>query len=665
MLKVPFYALLIGINEYASPRIRELKGCVNDVEAIRALLVNQFGVQDEHIRTLINEQATHAAIKSAFREHLIGHAEAWAANGDTHPPPVFLFHYSGHGSQVADSTDTEPDGCHETIVPHDSRTEGGYDIKDLELRRLIDELEHYSTNITVILDCCHSGSGTRFSGTRPRVGGIRRCPMDYRPQPPSSDAQKQTYDDNTTMIKTLQDEHHVLIAACRDREGAYEYTFDGKVHGTMTYFLVQKLSNLSAHHRPTYQELHKRIRYEVMNLYPQQTPQCEGAITREIFGGQIPKQDQFFDVVEVHHDMIWINGGAVHHLTKGTVLEVYSPDTRILADGGPSLGKLVIEEVGVVQSRSVLVVPGQTIPLHARATVYVLNEDEHFPRSQIVLDIEDPILRERTQRLLMESEVAAYVDVIKGQQHVDFRLQAVGDKLEIQNGVGKALVAPYGTEQLNEVARDLERLVRYHNALTLHNPAANAYLAGKIEVTVKKLAFDANNKPVAHDLPTTPEGDVLLQTGQKVVFQLTNHSSKPLYMALLEFNNDWSIDLYYPPRGANEALKPGKSVYHGLSSDSRKQFKVDPLPSPLNEKVITLKAFATTQETNFQILTQGPLNSSCQPYRLRRRTPKSALEQLLWQAMRRRQTRFSSRQNTKDPSHEWTTTQIKVVIRPG
>ena len=36
-----------------------------------------------------------------------------------------------------------------------------HDIKDWELGKLIGELSQHSENITIILDCCHSGSGTR------------------------------------------------------------------------------------------------------------------------------------------------------------------------------------------------------------------------------------------------------------------------------------------------------------------------------------------------------------------------------------------------------------------------------------------------------------------------------------------------------------------------
>ena len=175
------YALLVGINQYsASDRVRSLDGCVNDVAAMEQLLCSKFGVPTENILKLTDSEATHAAIKLAFRKHLIGRAQAWTAAGKPGTAPVFIFHYSGHGSQAPDETGTEPDGLDETIVPYDSRTEGTYDIKDWELGQMLDELTEHSDNVTVILDCCHSGSGTR--DVKPTLTKTRRCPPDWRPQ---------------------------------------------------------------------------------------------------------------------------------------------------------------------------------------------------------------------------------------------------------------------------------------------------------------------------------------------------------------------------------------------------------------------------------------------------------------------------------------------------
>ena len=110
----PMYALLVGIDNYANPRVPELGGCVPDVNAMELLLQDRFNVPPENIKKLTDNQATHQAIKDTFVDHLISRANAWAAAGKPEPPPGFLFHYSGHGSQALDETGTERvpmDGC--------------------------------------------------------------------------------------------------------------------------------------------------------------------------------------------------------------------------------------------------------------------------------------------------------------------------------------------------------------------------------------------------------------------------------------------------------------------------------------------------------------------------------------------------------------------------
>jgi uncharacterized caspase-like protein len=153
--KSNIWALLVGINEYISPGIRTLYGCVNDVQAMQRFLMNQMNVPDNQVKVLINQEATRDEIIRWFKKFLI-------ENPDIPKDSQLIFHYSGHGSQMRNIDGTEPDGMDETIVPHDSRVNNIFDIPDKTLAGLIDKLAvAKGDNITVILDSCHSGSGTR------------------------------------------------------------------------------------------------------------------------------------------------------------------------------------------------------------------------------------------------------------------------------------------------------------------------------------------------------------------------------------------------------------------------------------------------------------------------------------------------------------------------
>jgi Caspase domain/Domain of unknown function (DUF4384) len=152
-------ALLVGINEYPEDSgFASLRGCVTDVELQRQLLVHRFGFDPADILTLTNAQGTRSQILTAFEEHLVKQAQ---------PGDVVVFHYSGHGSQVTDPDGDFPDGLNSTFVPVDSALppnfpfEGGVvqDIMGHTLFLLMSALP--SEQVTVVLDSCHSGGGTR------------------------------------------------------------------------------------------------------------------------------------------------------------------------------------------------------------------------------------------------------------------------------------------------------------------------------------------------------------------------------------------------------------------------------------------------------------------------------------------------------------------------
>ncbi|HEX6161332.1 MAG TPA: caspase family protein, partial [Thermoanaerobaculia bacterium] len=156
-------AVLVCIDDYSAsglgrPRAgvpsrgwQSLKGAVNDVEAMREMIRERHGFADADILVLKNQQATRNAILQALEQHL----ERPAQKGD-----VVFFYYSGHGSQVPNSRSTEKDRLDESLVPADSRI-GAEDIRDKELRQRFNRILDRGARLTVILDSCHSGSGTR------------------------------------------------------------------------------------------------------------------------------------------------------------------------------------------------------------------------------------------------------------------------------------------------------------------------------------------------------------------------------------------------------------------------------------------------------------------------------------------------------------------------
>ena len=264
------YALLVAIDDYPSPNPK-LRGCVNDIDAFGSYLSERVA-KDKGVaiklKTLKNGEATRQAVVDAFSDHF-----GKAKKGD-----VALFYYSGHGSQGQAPEEfwkLEPDHLDETLVLFDSRSPGSWDLADKEIAKLIGDVATKGPHVAVILDCCHSGSGTRDIETV-----VRRAPTDSRRRPIESFLVSVAEAEAASASRSIKEKgtsryappegRHVLFAACRDDEEAKEYVGDGKHHGAFSFFLGAALK--SAAGVPTYRDLFARTSAGVSSVVGSQSP---------------------------------------------------------------------------------------------------------------------------------------------------------------------------------------------------------------------------------------------------------------------------------------------------------------------------------------------------------------------------------------------------------
>ena len=124
------YALLVGINNYSNPKIPAVQGAVNDVLALKRILVDKYAFSETDIKLLLNGDATREAIIEAFKE-LVENARENPA----------LFYFAGNGSSTTEDTPT--------IVSVDGRQPN---INDIELEELGRCVGNASTNLITIID---------------------------------------------------------------------------------------------------------------------------------------------------------------------------------------------------------------------------------------------------------------------------------------------------------------------------------------------------------------------------------------------------------------------------------------------------------------------------------------------------------------------------------
>ncbi len=143
-------AFLVGINDYPGSQ-NDLQGCINDSTNVYDILVKYHGFA---------AAGHHAAIQQARDEEGNPRRAAEAGRRGARSGDVLVFHYSGHGSQVRDMEGDElKDGKDEIICPWDFDWDGTY-IKDDDLAAIFGKLKK-GVHLEVILDSCHSGTGTR------------------------------------------------------------------------------------------------------------------------------------------------------------------------------------------------------------------------------------------------------------------------------------------------------------------------------------------------------------------------------------------------------------------------------------------------------------------------------------------------------------------------
>jgi hypothetical protein len=257
-------ALLIGINDYKE--VNDLRGCVNDLKSMRKVLMNYLRFEPDDIRVLVDDRATKDNIMQRVN---------WLV--DTAEPGDYLFmHFSGHGSQIRDRNGDElEDYLDEILCPYDMNWDGNYivdDDLDQAFRRLPKK-----TLLEVVLDSCHSGSGTRDISPRemPLAVDDKESRNRYL-EPPfdiicRSDVQRVTSSRGFALKSKMQGLNHVLWSGCMDNQTAADAYIDGRFHGAFTNYFCSHMETTGG--RVSRLGLFRRISASLYHGGYSQTPQ--------------------------------------------------------------------------------------------------------------------------------------------------------------------------------------------------------------------------------------------------------------------------------------------------------------------------------------------------------------------------------------------------------
>lgn len=299
-------ALLVGINEYRN--VTPLEGAVNDVQALRDVLVDSWGFAPQDIRTVVNGEATHANI---LRE--LGALRQRSSPGDF----VFVY-FSGHGTSALDTHANLPlPYSSGAFVPVD------FDKKQMKPNRLADvliigrthlrpvflELEK-DREVFVISDSCYSGNMVR--AVLKGGGHFRYVPISLDADSMMASSAEPVSVSKAPVADAYPYKRLVFLSAASDREPAKDIqssdligmpTLDGKPHGAFTDAVLRVLSgevaaDVDGDGKLNYAELHgAAMQFMESRNYghtPQRLPSmAEGRIqsaSAPLFGKGVPRR---------------------------------------------------------------------------------------------------------------------------------------------------------------------------------------------------------------------------------------------------------------------------------------------------------------------------------------------------------------------------------------
>ena len=246
-------ALTIGLNKVDSKHYGGWSGELNACEADAQDMAEIAKSRKFQVKTLLTKAATRTKVLTE-----IAKAATALGTGD-----IFMLSYSGHGGQLPDLNDDEPDSQDETWCLYNG------ELVDDELYAAFGKFKE-GVRVLVFSDSCHSGTVVKLAYYRGTSISQAAC---YRFMPP--DAALRTYRKNKSFYdKILKDtklkgaEEKIqaailLISGSQDNQ----LSADGDFNGLFTAQLLKVWKN--GMFKGNYKKLHKAI---VKRMPPDQTP---------------------------------------------------------------------------------------------------------------------------------------------------------------------------------------------------------------------------------------------------------------------------------------------------------------------------------------------------------------------------------------------------------
>lgn len=551
------HALIIAIGDYERSTGWLPISSGNDIPIVTGALL-KLGFAEKNIAVLTDADADKNGIIEALR----------SLSQRVSPGDMVVIHVSAHGQQISDDNDDEVDGYDEAIVGYGApvshryyRSRGGrgaYDgslhLRDEEFGARINDIRARigkNGHVLTVLDACHSGTGTRGSA---RVrGGEEPFVLDTTAQ--IAPVKKETGGFGMMgegAVNTRGDNlgKFVLISGASAHEVNYETEDEnGNGVGSLSYCLSKVLASVPK--GTTYRSLFAAVLSEMASRAPKQTPQLEGDIDFEIFGGSFRPQEKYFAVTSISGNReLVINAGKLMNVYEGTSVAVERSGSS-----GPSKDKKPLATGKVVSASNfeATILLEQALDVKSAVDVWVFVTGAVLPERKVRVDISkisDAGLRGAVGKAIGELGMAEVVtnrsDLVlqdvktRGAYAFDIINAAYGSKLVEQGVRGNSL--DHGVKLVTDVIHNYAQGSMFRE-LDLRDDGYNVVINRVLPVKRGSKDFNDIVDPSTH----IDEGNIVnIPAGTYIFLELKNLGDQVAYFNIVDIEPSGRINPLVP-----------------------------------------------------------------------------------------------------------------------
>jgi metacaspase-1 len=588
-------AVIVAISQYALQTGWNDLNSANDIPLIKEALIRQ-GFKAENIVIVKDKEATKAGILTAIQKQLIDKAK---------PGDVCVFHFSGHGEQVYDTNGDEADGYDEALVTYDAPMEykPGIEkhLRDDEFGFKLEEVRKQlgsNGNLLVIVDACHSGSSTR-SG----LGNYRGTTKKYEPKGNKPVVNSKIINEGLFSLGEPKAGLAPMSAFFASASSELNSECGEERCGSLSLAFSKAMAKADKH--TSYRSLFDNIRLEMSKSVPNQTPQAEGDLDQEIFGGKALGKPNYFTTVEAgSQKKITINCGKIYGVFAGSTFALYPSNTYNKANTQPLAKGIIVTSADYTSEVELTT----TLTADQLKTAWVFLEEVNYGDLQVTVTVKikdaavNQLALNAIQKIKQAKLTSEQGDVFVEQGAEGFHEDSVYISTSADYRIA-VYSKQLSAEQLYEaLAAKIGAYGRaaYLRNLNMKNEELNVTFEF-IPVDYKKA--EGNNNAVVKDLPIKTikdaSGNIVFQHNDRYNLRIVNSSSERLYYNVLEIQPDNIVNVLFPSAAQQATdcfINPGDSVR------LTKIFRIGP-PDGMN--VIKLVAAKSPLNLRQVFITQG------------------------------------------------------------